>query len=202
MIGWSDINPVLLDVFRDAAIDRTKASGKFQAEWRDQPAKFIDPDQRLALRLRVTSVSGIGQDDTRTEQDDDGNLIETQTGQRKFTLQVQAITPEQTDSGWALNAVERARTRVRSRRVVDRLLELEVDVIDCGPSFPQPFKDGGRIFSSATMDVFFGCTASEDDPVPVGWIQYLVITSQLADLDGTQLPATLQMVDVEVSTIP
>jgi hypothetical protein len=200
VIGWSDINPVLLDVFREAALDATRAAGKFKAEWRDQSAKFIDPDQRLAIRLRVTTVNGIGEDDTRYGEDDDGNVIATQTGQRKFTLQVQAIVPEQTDAQWAIGAVERARTRLGSPRFVDRLLELDVSVNDCGPSVNVPFKDGGRVFSSATMDVFFGCTASEDDPVLVNWIQYLVISSHLSE--GTELPARMQMVDVEVPTIP
>jgi hypothetical protein len=202
MIGWTSINPVLLDVFREAALDATRPSQNFKAEWRDQPATFIDPSQRLALRLRITSVVGIGQDDTRIGEDDDGNVIETQTGQRKFTLQVQAIAPEQTDQGWALNAIERVRTRIRSRRTVDRLLELDVDVIGCGTALPVPFKDGGRVFSSGTMDVFFGCTASEDDAVPVGWIQYLVISSHVKDIDGTLLGAGQQMVNVEVPTIP
>lgn len=202
MIGWTTIKPVLLDVFREAAIDATRSADRFKAEWRDQPATFVDPSQRLALRLRITSVVGIGQDDTRTGEDDGGNVIETQTGQRKFTLQVQAITPEQTDDGWALNAIERIRTRIRSRRVIDRLLELDVDVMGCGTALPIPFKDGGRVFSSGTMDVFFGCTASEDDSVPVSWIQYLVMSSHVKDTDGTLLGSGQQMVNVEVPTIP
>jgi hypothetical protein len=50
------------------------------------------------------------------------------------------------------------------------------------------------------MDVVFGATASEDDPIAAGWIQYIVISSHLND--GTELPAGMQMVDVEVPTIP
>lgn len=200
MIGWSAINPLLLDVFRDAARDATKDASNFAAEWSERPARFTDPRQGFSLRLRVTSVSELAEDETRYE-DVGGVLTATQTGQRKFTLQVQAIVPANLDDLWAIGVLERARTRLRRPSTIDALLELDVALIRIGPSVPVAFKDGGRQFSSGTLEVFFGCTASEDDPIPAGWIQYLVISSHLKDGAG-ELPPAQQMVDVEVPTIP
>jgi hypothetical protein len=149
----------------------------------------------------VTRVAGLGEDETRTEFDEDTDEVtETQTGQRKFTLQVQAIVPENTDEHWAMASLERIRMRLRRPGIIDRLLALDVALIGIGDAIKHSFRDQGRIVSAATMDVVFGATASEDDPIAAGWIQYIVISSHLND--GTELPAGMQMVDVEVPTIP
>lgn len=204
MIGWSVINPALLDLFTAIAVNHKKAGiERFRAEWVDGKRGVINPDQGFSVALKVTTVSAIGKDETRETFEND-DVTETQTGQRKFTLQVQVLAVANgADFDWAMAVTERARTRLTSRRIVDQLLDIDVDIIDATrPSMYQPYKDGGRVLSSATMDVVFGCTASEDDPIPAGWLQYLVISSHLRDLDDTELPPSLQMVNVEVPAIP
>lgn len=199
MIGWSTINPVLIGVFTEAAIDRAQLSEGYSAEWREGPLKFISPHQRQALLLKVTRVSAIGEDETRSELVGD-DVIETQSGQRRFVLQVQAVVPERTDSQWAMVTLERVRMRLRRPRVLNQLLDLDVSLIRIDDAIKASFKDGGRVLSAANMDIVFGAVASEDDPIPAGWVQYLVISSQVKD--GTELQPTLQLVNAEVPTIP
>jgi hypothetical protein len=202
-IGWTDINPVLKEVITECVLDTTRLSEGFKAEWKDGPRSLTSPHQRLSLLMKVARVSGLGEDETRTTEVTVGDVTtvtETQTGQRKVTLLLQAIVPEHTDEQWGMAAMERIRMRLRRPRIIDRLLDLEVSLIDIGDAIDGPLRDRGRIVSGATMEVFLGAVANEDDPIPANWIQYLVISSHLAE--GTELPAGQQMVNVEVPTIP
>lgn len=201
MIGWTTINPVLLDVFRECALDTARSGDKFKAEWKDRPASFMDPAQKLALLLKVTNVAELAEDETRYDETTTGGITtvtSSQTGQRKFTLQVQALVPEQTDEQWCMATLERVRMRLRRPRVLEQLLDVDVALISCGPAIPVQFKDKGRVFSSGTMDVVFGAVANEDDPISSGWIQYLVISSHVQNNDGIELPTGQQMVDVQI----
>lgn len=203
MIGWVDINPVLLEVFTEAAVDRTRLSENFTAEWKEGPVGIINDQQCQALQLKITRVAGIGEDETRqTEETVDGvtTVTETQTGQRKFTLQVRATVPAHTDEQWSMATLERVRMRLRLPRILERLLDLDVSLIRIDDAIKASFKDGGRVVSAANMDVIFGAVASENDPIPMGWIQYLVISSHLKE--GTELEPPLQLVNAEVPTIP
>lgn len=215
MIGWSTIGPALQDVFSEIAVNRNNpGSATYRAQWIDGKKPWQDgrrltivPERGFAVGLTITSVSAIGGDDARAEEvtvDDVTTVTESQTGQRKFTLQIQALSVASgVNDDFAAAITERIRTRLTSRRTVDQLLELDVDVIDNQlPSVPLTHRDGNRMITSATMDVVFGCTASEDDPVAVGWIQYLVISSHLEGENGVDLPTGQQMANVEVPAIP
>jgi hypothetical protein len=203
MIGWTDINPVLIEIFTEAAIDSTRLSEGFTAEWKEGPVGIVHTGQSLALQLKVTRVSAIGEDETRrSEATVDGLLVvtESQSGQRKFTLQVQAIVPAHTDDQWSMATLERVRMRLRRPRIIDRLLDLDVALIRIDDAVKASIKDRGRVVSVSVMDVVFGAVAHEDDPVPMGWVQYLVISSHLKE--GTELEPALQLVSAEVPTIP
>lgn len=216
MIGWSTIAPVIRDVFSEIAINR-RADGSdvaggspFKAEWIDGKKPWVN-GQRLtitdergyAVGLTVTSVSAIGEDETRRELSEDGqSLVETQVGQRKFTLQVQALAiAGGVNADFAMAITERARTRLTSRRIRDRLLDVDVDVRGCGPSIFLARRDGQRMVTSATMDVVFGCVASEADPVPQGLVQYVVVTSHLSDADAVELPSPPNWTNNEIPEI-
>jgi hypothetical protein len=129
-------------------------------------------------------------------------LVETQVGQRKFVLQVQATTPEHTDEQHAFAATERIRTRIARPRTIQRLLDVGVAFHKCGPAVPTPWPDRGRIIDSAVLDITFGTVVNDEDPVHPGIIERVVITSHISDVDGTQLPASLQQVNVEISGTP
>lgn len=205
MIGWTDILPVLQAVFTSCALDKTRQARGFTAEWHDGHRGFTSPTQKLTLTMKVTRVSGLGEDETRyTEETVDGvpTVTEGQTGQRTFRLQLQAIVPEHTDEQWAMATLERIRMRLRKPSNIETLLALDVSLIRIEDAIKSNFRASGRIVSAGTMDVVFGAVANEDDPIPAGWIQYLVISSHLRDLDGTELPPALQLVNAETPKIP
>lgn len=196
-IGWTDINPVLIRIFTTLATNTDQLADGFRAEWKEGKRGFTSPTQKLSLLLKVTTVAPIGEDETRY----DSSMLVAQTGQRRVTLQVQAVVPEHTDEHWAMAAMSRIQTRIRRPAVIEELLGLDVGIIDVGKAVKISFKDGGRVVSSATMDIVFSMVAyDQEDTVAAGWIQYLVMSSHLSD--GTLLADGQQMVNVEIPDIP
>lgn len=200
-IGWTDINPVLVEVFTEIARDTTNLTSGFSAEWKEGPRAFTSPQQGFSLLLKVISVSGIGEDETRREMVDD-EIIETQVGQRRFTLQVQVIFPNHTDEQWAFAVTERIRTRLMRPRIIARLHAVDVAVHRVQQAVKVSFKDHGRIVSAANMDVMMGTVVNDTDDIPAGWIQYVVATGHLQDTSGDELPSPPNWTDHEIPTIP
>jgi hypothetical protein len=200
MIGWSNICPVLIDVFTTAAVDTARLSDRFAAEWKEGQRGITHDQQKLSLLLKVTSVVGIGTDEERYEYVDPsstdpadqpylGNMRTSAVGQRKFTLQVQAIVPEHTDVQWAMAATERIRTRICRTRVTDYLIDNDISIIDIKQAVKTSFRDNGRVVSCASMDFILGTVVNDDDPIPTGWIQQITVTSDIVDVDGLTLPS-------------
>jgi hypothetical protein len=200
VIGWATINPVLIEVFTEIATDTTRDATGFEARWKEGPRAFIQPEQKADVLLKVTSVIGLGEDETRREVIE-GKLYETQVGQRQFTLQVQVIVPEHTDDQWAMAVTERIRTRVRRPRHLDRLLDVDVDVRRILAAQKASFKDGGRVVSAAMLDIICGTVVNDADPIPVNWIQYVVVSGEISDGAGV-LPAPPNWLNHEIPTIP
>jgi hypothetical protein len=198
-IRWTDICPVLVQVFTEIAADTELPATGFKAEWKEGQRGFTSDNQKLSLLLKVTSVVGIGTDETRDEYVDPtstnvadrpylGRIRSVQVGQRKFTLQVQALVPEHTDGQWAMAATERIRTRLLRPRISEKLLTVGVALIEIRPANKVSFKDNGRVVSSATMDIIFATVVNDVDPVPSGWIEAIHYTSHIEDGSGAELP--------------
>ena len=201
MIGWAAINPVLIEVFTEIATDTTRSADGFEARWKEGPRAFIQPEQKADVLLKVTSVVGIGEDETRYSETA-GVVTASQVGQRQFTLQVQVIVPEHTDDQWAMAVTERIRTRIGRPRIIDRLLAVDVDVRRVLNAVKVSFPDRGRVVSAANVDVIMGAVVNDDDPIPVNWIQYVVATGHLKNADGVELPAPPNWLEHEIPTIP
>lgn len=202
MIGWAQIRPVLIEVFTEISADTTRSQQGFKAEWQNGRAGFISPEQKFLPRLKVVSVSGIGEDETRRETSVDGTIAEKQVGQRRFTLQVQIVCVEDTDEVWSMAATERIRTRIMRPRIVDRLASVGVDARRVGNAVKATFKDGGRVVNAANIDVFMGAVVNDADPIPVGPIDYVVATGRLKDVDGVELPHPPNWTNNEIPEIP
>lgn len=206
---WSEINPALIALFTELAVDQVKTvaepGGKpyhdalqtpeWSAQWRERPgaSEFIHPQQALALFLKVTSCVGVGGDEFRYEEQTidvaDGepvtDLVETICGLRRFVLQVQAWSLEETDAQSAMNTLERLRTRLNRQSSYDRMLAVNVDITDCGPTANMTATYEKRRWSIASMDVTFTAAINDVDPVPVGWIERIVLSS---DIEGIAAP--------------
>lgn len=200
-IGWTQINPVLLSVFTEISLDTQRSSTGFTAEWTEGKRGFISPQQAFVPLLKVTSVVPIGEDETRRELVA-GQLIETQVGNRRFTLQVQVICPEHTDERWAMAAASRIQTRINRPRILTRLDAVGVAVYSIGAAKKASFKDGGRVVSCALIDIMMGTVVNDTDDIPAGWIQYAVLTGHLQDTSGAELPAPPNWDEHEIPTIP
>jgi hypothetical protein len=72
-----------------------------------------------------------------------------------------------------MQTLERVRTRLRWRSSLDRLLSVQVSLIDILPALKASAVIDKRIWSIGNMDVIFGTVACDEDPIPVGWIEHI-----------------------------
>lgn len=213
MIRWSEIAPLLLDVFTQLAPDPARDVTRFAAEWKEGTRSAVHPKQRFSLLLKLTSVVGIGIDEFRKEfvpiDSTDpadalylGQLRMTVTGQRKFTVQVQAHSVDHSDSTMAQVPLDRIRLGLSFPSVCNRLLDADVSIIDIKQSVKASYKDDNRVVSCASMDVVFGASVWLDDPVPMGWIERVEYSSHFDDIDGVELPVPPNVTDIMVPPLP
>lgn len=189
MIDWSAICPVLVQVFTSIAADQLAAPApSWKAEWSDRHRDYVHPGQELALYLKVTSCVTIGEDEDRY--DDDGNV--TQTGLRRFVLNVQAEVTEDADSKSAIQTLERIRTRLRRQSVLDALLDVDVALVEVGTTQNVSSTFDKRVWSIGNLDVTFCAAVNDTDPVPVGWIERVVLSSNvqgaLSNFNNEEIP--------------
>jgi hypothetical protein len=206
MIGWSEIAPLLKSIFTSLAIDTTRPHAKFAAEWTEGQRSAISTEQKLAILMKLTTVVGIGRDETRRRYVDPsstdpadaaylGQQRVYQVGQRRFTIQVQAHMTERTDSLMAQIPLDRIRVGLRLPRILDQLHDAEVAHIRTERSIKANYKDGQRVVSAASMDVVFGAAFTYDDPIPGNWIEQISYSSHFADTDGTELTVPPNVTD-------
>ncbi|MBA3833611.1 MAG: hypothetical protein H0X34_17310 [Chthoniobacterales bacterium] len=65
MIGWSTVNPVLIDLFTALALPVDVPAMGWSAEWKERNIAATNVSHRQMLYLKVTTVVGIGEDDRR-----------------------------------------------------------------------------------------------------------------------------------------
>ena len=194
MIDWSSIRPVLVAQITSIATDPLPSpSPAWSAEWADRHRDYISPDQEIGLYLKVTSCVTVNEDEDRYDTDDAGNVLLTQVGLRRFVLNIQAEVSEDEDGKWALQTLERIRTRVRRPAVLDALLDVNVALIEAGNAQNISATFDKRVWSIATLDVTFTAAVNDTDPIPVGSIAHVVISSSidgaLSNLTNEDIPS-------------
>lgn len=197
---WSEINPGLVELFTDLAQSPSGVQTPgWQAEWQDRARKgapVSGPLHGVTLTMRITSVEGLGGgDDVRHEDAGAGQLQESIYGLRRVTLNLQCESSQPSDNQWALSVLERIRTRMSRQRVVDRLLSLNVGVIDILAARDISSRVRQHTLSRASMDMLLTLVASDEDPVTIGWIRSVEITSELQDTDGDVMPQPPNYID-------
>lgn len=191
-VAWSTINPVLISLLTDIAVDQVQTLDPpdiareplWSAEWDGRKKTFVHPKIKQSLFLEVTSCVGVGEDETRYEFDDDPDvnaLAVTQTGNRRFVLQVRSEVFENTDSLWCMETLERIRTRLYRPSSIEALLDVEVALIRIEKSVKVPAQQDQRALSAGVMDIVFAAAVNDVDPVPVGWIERIQLTSDFKD---------------------
>lgn len=192
--NWTEVRPGLVEIFTALAQapSGTQPLG-WLAEWRDMQRKATPnsgPLKGVTLTMKITAVVGIGSDDdVRYEQaTPTSDLQETIYGLRRVTLRLETNASEVSDAQWALSILERIRTRLRRRRIVRELLQLNVGIISILAATDISSKSTQHTQSRAVMDLLLTMVASDRDPIPTGWIAGVTITSKLEDVDGQLLP--------------
>jgi hypothetical protein len=209
MIGWSEIAPLLKTIFTELAPDPTRNTVRFATEWTEGQRGAVHTEQKLVIEMKLTTVVGIGRDETRRRYVDPastdpadaaylGQQRVYQVGQRRFTIQVQAHMVDRTDSLMAQIPLDRIRVGLRLPRILERLHDAEVAHIRTERAVKVNYKDGGRSVSAASMDVVFGAAFTYDDPIPGGWIERIEYSSHFADSDGSEIEVPPNVTDLMV----
>lgn len=203
-VEWTKINPVLIDLF--SRMVREPDAHEWSAEWKEAPRQFINPIQQGALTLKVTSCVGVGEDEIRREMREilvEGvvvtDLVEVVCGIRRFVLRVEAQATEHTDAVWAMQTLERIRTRLSRPSVLGELNAVDVAVVGVGTSTKASATIDKRVSSIGFLDVTMTTVVNEADDVPVGWIERVIVTSHVKNPGGEELPAPPNWVN---ETIP
>lgn len=220
-MDWITINPVIVSVFTGIAVDQVLTPGAvddvnnpaFVAEWKDRKRQFINPIYNQALYLKVTTVQGIGWDESRLAMLDTGvraggnangiyNLFETRCGLRKFNLQVQSWCLEDDDTISSSQTIERIRTGLGFDRIIQQLLDVNVDITDSGTSRDMAANWDKRRWSISSIDVTMTAAVNDTDTVPLGYIGQILLTSHAQAAAGTDLPIPPNVVDEAIPDVP
>lgn len=196
MIGWSTVAPALVSVMNAIAVDAALDASGFTAEWKHGQRGFTHDVQGFSLLMEVTSVVGIGEDETRYVRNESDEPVETICGNRRIVMQLTAIVPDRTDAMLAHVVLDRVRTRLMKRSSIAALIAVGVALGPVGPALKTPFKDKGRSVNAAVCSVTFQSVVNDADTVEAGWFNRVEVSSQLRNEAGDLLDSpSLQMVD-------
>lgn len=199
---WTDVNPALISIFGAIASpdEGTVPGQNWSAEWRDRKVTAVATSgifKGVKLYLKITSVAGVGDDDRRL--DFTSGIQETVYGLRRVTLNLQVTTQDSSDVSWGLAILERVRSRMRRRSVIDQLLALNIAIARIGTTTDISRKQDAHIQSRGNLDIVLTMVSSDADPVPTGWIAILEFSSAIQDVDGTTLPVPPNVTNVVIT---
>lgn len=192
MIDWSTVGPGLITLFSNLAFDVKPHN--FDGRWQCRPQKYIPSSAKTDLLLKLRSIEGIGEDETRyveTALDGTalGNVYEAQLGDRRVVLEVRIESYQNTDPLWAWSTIERIRARIRRRSSIADLLALNFAFVNIGPSIEVPTPRDGQEWSVVLAEITFVTRFEDRQTEPAQWIGKLEVTTQFEDTDGTLLPS-------------
>ncbi len=179
-VDWSKVTPALISVFSTCAIDDDIArDAKWVPEIAGRPPKMVAPKIGFSLTLQISTIVGYGNDETRYTPVGGSSLARDICGFRKMTVVTKVECQENVDTKWAMNVIERIRTRLNLEEVTSILLAVNVSCIDIGASRDVSYASAGRSVSAATMPVVFTVAVNDTGAPPIGWIQSIGLKSQI-----------------------
>lgn len=192
MIDWPQVKPELIALFSALAVP-PKGSQPFQAQWRNRALVSTSDVYKADLFLRITSVVGIGNDDTRRRvlRDTGGNVTSVEhsvTGPRRIIMRVEAHSTVDTDSESASNMLERIRTGLRVQSSTEALQSVKLSVTKIGAALDVPYVKNGHSVPRVAMDVTLVGVANYIDTIPGGWFEKIELTSHLRGENNVELP--------------
>jgi hypothetical protein len=182
------------------------------ALWRDEPRPFgsTATSRGAYVLLNVTTTRGFGSDEVRYQNlDENGDETETPAladsirpdlaGQRQIVLSVQPETLDQRAEYSAMVFAERIRTRLAWPSSLTTLQAAGLGLAKVGPSTVLDYVHDGRNYSRALVEVTLGCASNESDAA-LGFIETILLTTQVADEAGNVLPSPPNLIDEELPT--
>lgn len=189
MIEWSTVAPALRTILSGIATATTE-SPEFLGRWADKQSEFIHSEVQRELIMRVTRVADI--DGYRSyEENEDQELIETISGMSEFTLEVRVDSHEHAEESdsWAWSMIERIRTSLRLRRVIDALLAVEVGIVSVGPARDVSYRYDKNRVNAALFELTCNASFELSDSVTTDWFEKVELTSEIKGPDGVTLPS-------------
>jgi hypothetical protein len=164
------------------------------------------------LTIQVLNVVGSGDDEERREdvpagatgQDAPwaGQLRTRIVGHRKVTYRLVCDALDNTDQAWAWATIERVRTRLRRSTSRDALGAANASLHSVGAALEANFRAEGRVHNRVLLDFALNVRIDDVDEAPTNWIEHVVLSSEVADVDGAVLPVPPNVTDLEIPPIP
>ncbi len=209
-VAWEVLNPAVLSLVESIAVDAN--GGTLTAEHKDRARKLLSTQQKRALTLQILNVIGLGDDEERSEDVASGatgadapwagKLRRSVVGHRKVTYRLVCDALENTDKAWAWGTIERVRTRLRRTTSLDALARVDAALNSVGQSLEANFRHDKRIVNRVLLDFALNVRVNDVEEAPIGWIEHVVLTSEVHDVDGALLPTPPNVDDLEIPPIP
>lgn len=212
---WERIIPELLSIFSNIGLKQIYAPGRvftqnfpeWKAAWKDrkESSDYIDPRQGAKLTIKFTSTVQMGWDDWNWEEFDTGliigepatgktDLYQTASGMRKFTINAQFMTTEETDQRNAHTLMEQLQTRMGLDYALQRLLAVNVDYSEAGVTRDMTKTMNGHRWCIASCDFTFVAGIIQTEPNPTGWIATVIMSSHEQN-NGVDVQASLRQIN-------
>ncbi len=211
MIDWETLNPAVKSLIEQLVVDRLMPAA-LAADEADRPRKMMSVQRKQALTVRLLGVVSLGDDEERREDVAadatgadapwGGKLRARMVGHRRVTYRVTCEAVENTDRMWAWGTIERVRTRLGRSSSTNALALVDASVSRVGQSVEANFKSDGRMQNRVSLDFALNVRVNDVEEAPIGWIEHVVLTSEVKDVDGTLLPTPPNVLDLEIPPIP
>lgn len=209
MIDWETLNPAVLSLVERLAVDANHST--LSVEHKDRSRKLISPQNKRALTLQILNIVGLGDDEERHEDVAAdatgadapwaGELRARVVGHRRVTYRVVCDALENTDKAWAWGTIERIRTRLRRTTSIDALARVDAALNSVGQSLEANFRHDKRIVNRVILDFALNVRVNDVEEAPIGWIEHVVLTSEIKDVDSTLLPVPPNVTNLEIPPI-
>jgi hypothetical protein len=192
-VSWTTIAPALIDVIGKLAVNPKRGnSPKFGAEWEEGKRSAMHTQQAQAVTLKITNLRDVGiprvQFAETAGKPPGQNVQPSVLTDVIFTLNIRVEMPTREDDHWAFATIQRIRSGLWMPSTQAAFLAANLGLVRVLPTVKASARYDDRIHSIATMDVEFSTVMTDEDPVFVGWIEKIELTSHVTANEELDVP--------------
>ena len=192
MTDWATMETGLLTWFN------TASGLKAVAENAERPLTTTG----AILSIEVVSTEAHGIDEPRETIDEEtGEVITTLCGIRHMTLRVKAESPSQAPNKRALNYINLVRAALRFPSSLEVFQGLGLAQVRTMPTVHADYAVDNRMWSRTSFDVVLAFASNSDDPVQLGTIGHVELSSELTAPSGDAYAPAIQVIDQVIPPI-